>query len=324
MTRAASLLAQARAVAALALHLRRERPDVVHTHTPIGGLVGRLAAALAGVPAVHTFHGLPLADPSRPTIIERAFLAAERVAARTTRRFLCQARGDVAAARALGIAHGDVVVIGNGVDLARFVPSPERRAAARAGLGIADEDLVLTTVARLVREKGLLELAAAAASLAGRPRLRFLVAGATLPSDRDGVEAALRQHAAAAALGGRWMLLGHRDDVPALLAATDIFVLPSYREGLPRSVIEAMASGVPIIASDIPACRELIEPEGSGLLVPPRDAGALARAITRLADDDAERARFGERSLALARERHDERRILEKQIALLREVVGAS
>lgn len=322
ITRSASPIHQLRAIGTLAWSLWRDRPDVVHTHTPVGGLVGRAAAALAGVPAVHTFHGLPLRDAIVPTFVERVFLIAERIVARRTRCFMSQARGDVSRAVSLRIARaGAVTVVGNGVDIQRFQPDAAVRERVRSDLGLANDDVVVITVARLVREKGLLDLADAALLLADDPRIHVLVVGSALPSDRSDVSEALREHRVAARLGGRWRLLGARADINDLLKAADVFVLPSYREGLPRSIIEAMATGLPIVATDIPACRELVQPGANGLIVPVDDARAISSALATLASDRVLRERYGARSRALAVQHHDERSVLERQLAVLREAM---
>lgn len=318
MTRAASPPRQLEAAAQLARSLRRNAPDLVHTHTPVGGLVGRTAALAWRGPVVHTFHGLPLEGPAR-SLTEQMFLMAERVLSRRTTHFLSQARGDVARAVALGIARqDDTTVIGNGVDLAKFASDPAERSALRRSLGIGDDDIAILLVARLVREKGVLELADAALALASDPRIHVLVAGAPLASDRTGVGEDLDHHPVVATLGVRWHRLGHRDDVPALMRASDIFVLPTYREGLPRSVIEAMASGLPIVTTDIPACRELIQSGETGILVPPRDATALGGALAALASDPTRRRAFGTRAREVARAEHDERAVLARQVEVLR------
>ncbi len=324
MTRARSPYRILRASIALALELRRAQPDVVHTHTPAGGLVGRVAAILARVPViVHTFHGLPF-ESDRLSVTERAFLAIERMLARRTDFFFSQATGDASRASAWGIARAaDTLVIGNGVDTDRFRPDPETRSTVRRELGIPPDAVVALTVARIVREKGLLELAAALLALRERERLWSVVAGRALPSDRTGVETELREHAVATALGERWKLVGYRADAHRLAAASDVFVLPTYREGLPRSLIEAMAAGLPVIASDIPACRELVVPDETGLLVPPRDVEALRAALDRLYADDAQRARMGARARKVAVERYDERVVLERQMTVLRRYVAA-
>ena len=324
MSRRADPFAQARAILALARSLHADPPDLIHTHTPVGGLVGRAAAVLAGQRRiVHTFHGLPFHDDRRGPVAS-VFLAAERLLARRTTFFFSQAAGDAARAVRLGIARErDLLVIGNGIDLGRFQPSAAARSAARAELGVGPGTVVVATVARLVREKGLLELADAALALRGRADLAFLLVGTALPSDRDGVAEALATHAVTAALGPRWRLLGQRADVERVLAAADVFALPSHREGLPRSVIEAMAMGLPVVASDIPACRELVRDGETGLLVPSGDAPALAAALGALAGDAERRARYGTRGREIAREAYDERRIVARELAVFERLMAA-
>lgn len=324
MSRRPSPLRQLRAIFVLAASLRRDPPDLVHTHTPVGGVVGRAAAILAGQRlVVHTFHGLPFVGAPRSPL-ERAFLMAERLIARRTTYFFSQASGDVERAVRLGIARAkDTLVIGNGVDVDRFAPDPVARATTRAALGIRGAAVVVVTVARLVREKGLLELADAAYSLRRMADLHFVVVGAALPSDRSDIGPALAEHPVADALGSRWRLLGYREDVADVLKAGDIFVLPSYREGLPRSVIEAMASGLAVVATDIPACRELLGGCDCGTLVPARDAQRLADAIRELAEHPEARARMGQRARQAAAARYDERDVLRRQMRVFRDLLSS-
>lgn len=319
MTRAGSPVRLIRAALILALALRRSRPEVVHTHTPAGGIVGRAAATFARVPAVvHTFHGLPF-ESDRLSQTEFAYLQLERLIARWTDAFFSQAAGDAARAVALGIAGADkMTVIGNGVDTSRFAPSAHARAAVRSELGIPPDAVVALTTSRLVREKGLLELAEAAIALRDQTSLYFVLAGTALPSDRTSIEHELNEHKAPVMLGDRWKLLGYRGDPERLAAAADIFVLPTYREGLPRSIIEAMASGLPVVATDIAACRELVEEGLTGILVPVRDPDATANAISALAADQELRSRMGHRARAIAISDHDERTVIERQLAILR------
>lgn len=322
MSRAASPAAQLRAAVVLAASLRNDPPDVIHTHTPAGGLAGRGAAILAGHRAIaHTFHGLPLL-PGRLGPQERAFLVAERAVARRTSLFFSQAAGDVERAIALGIARRDAItVIGNGVDTARFAPDPTDRPHVRAELNIPPDALVVLMVSRIVHQKGVTDLADAAVRLAGDPRLHVVLAGSALPSDRDDATRALDNHPVIGALGERWHRLGYRADVERLLHAADLFVLPSHREGLPRSVIEALSSGVPVIVSDIPACRELVSDGIEGLVTPVADPDSLATSIGRVLADPEERAEMSRRARRTALERHDERAIVAHQAELLRRLV---
>lgn len=324
MTRAISPRRQLYAVWQLARSLRSDPPDVIHTHTPVGGIVGRAAALLAGHRrVVHTFHGIPL-HGGRPRSSELLFLAVERLLAARTAHFFSQAAGDVDRAVALGIARrSDMTVIGNGVDVQLFAPDEGIRDEVRRELGIAPSATVVLTVARLVREKGLLDLADSAASLADLAETHFLIAGSALSTDRSDVGPELDAHPVARALGSRWRRLGYRRDVARLMQAADIFVLPSHREGLPRSVIEAMAAGVAVIATDIPACRELVEDGTTGIIVPLRAPATLAGAIRRLAADPATRRRMGAAARERALLRHDERDVVRRQVDVLRQVASS-
>ncbi len=321
ITRSVAPYRQLVAVTHLARSLRADPVELVHTHTPVGGFVGRAAALAWRGPVVHTFHGLPFRGGSlSPT--ERAFLVTERILARRTTYFFSQARDDGPRAVALGIARAkDLLVIGNGVDIRRFAPDAAARARVRQELGLHGPAVMVLVVARIVREKGLLDLADAA--LAARDaNLHYVVVGDALPSDRTGVAAELDAHPVASALGPRWRRLGHRTDVDEILRAADIFVLPSHREGLPRSIIEAMASGLPVIATDIAACRELVREGETGLLVPVADAPRLAATITALAADPGRRAAMATQARTIAVLEHDERIVVERQIREIKRILS--
>lgn len=309
------------AVVQLAASLRRSPVDLIHTHTPIGGIVGRAAALVTPAQVVHTFHGLPLRAAAL-SASERAFLLLERAVSLRTTWFLSQAVGDADRAVRLHIADPrKLTVIGNGVDLARFHPDERERGIIRAELGTPPDDVVVVMVSRLVREKGPLVLADAAERLKGLGSVSFWLVGEALASDRANVTAELDAHTVRRSLGSRWQRLGHRSDVERILRGADIFVLPSFREGLPRTVIEAMASGLPVVASDIPACRELVD-HSTGYLVPPGDATRLADAIAALVADPARRAELGAAGLRRALERHDERVVVRTQLELFSRLVA--
>lgn len=325
ISRSSSPAAQVRAVLALASSLRADPPDLIHTHTPVGGMVGRLGSLMTGRSVrVHTFHGLPFIDGVPATTLERGFLAIERFLARRTHFFFSQAAGDLNDAVRLGIASRDrALVIGNGVDIDKFAPDQLRRRRVREELQIGEDAVVVLLVARLVREKGILELADAAMALADLDKLHVVVAGAELPSDRTGISGLLDSHPVAAALGRRWQRLGYRADIDALLAAADMFVLPTYREGLPRSIIEAMATGLPIVTTRIRACEELVTDGETGLLVPVRSVEALAAAIRELVGRADRRKAMGSLAREVAVSRHDERVVITRELDVLRRLVSA-
>jgi glycosyltransferase involved in cell wall biosynthesis len=300
------------------------RPDVVHTHNPKPGVYGRLAARAARVPAiVNTVHGL-YALPDDPWAKRTVVYTLERVAARVSDAELVQNPEDVPTLRRLGVPAAKLTVLGNGVDLTRFRPDrldPVARRATRAAWGADDGTVVVGAVGRLVWEKGYRELFAAARALVGHaPRIRFVIVGGldAAKSDQLGPD-----DLAAAERDADLVSLGHRADVADLYGAMDVFVLASHREGFPRAAMEAAASGVPVVATDIRGCRQVVEPGRTGLLVPPRDTDALARAIGRLADAPATRAAMRDAALVKARAEFDDRRVVATTLATYDRILAA-
>ena len=308
--RGMSPLALWRAYAALVRLMRAERPDLVHAHMPISGFLARLAARRTGVPRVaYTCHGFLFNQPG-PLPRRAVSFALEWVGGRITDIFLTVSEEEAADARRLGIAPRASFVL-NGRDPELFRPDPAARAAVRGALGVPDGCLVVTIVSRLVRHKGHAELAAAMARV---PDAELWVVGERLASDRgEDVAATL----AASGLGNRLRLLGYRADVAGVLAASDIFALPSHFEGLPMSVIEAMLTGLPVVATDIRGPREQVVDGVTGWLVPPRAVRPLAEALLRLARDAALRARMGAAGRDRAASLYDEARVVARTLDLL-------
>jgi len=298
--------------------LRREGFDIVHVHTPVAALVGRFAARAARVPRiVYTAHGFYFHEymgPARRSI----FVALEWLAGRVTHVLFTQAEEDAATARRLGLIRGETIeAIGNGVDPARFHPPADtvERAVTRASVGVAPDAVAVVTVGRLVAEKGYPELFAA---MRTAPNAELWVVGERLASDHaGGIADAIAAVEADPDLGPRIRFLGYREDVADLLRAADIFVLASHREGMPRSIIEAMMTGLPVVATDIRGAREEVVEGETGFLVPVCDAGPLGAALARLAGDPKLRALLGTVGRARALELYDEARIVTRQIELL-------
>ncbi len=308
--RSLSPLAHLRAFRALVALMRAEKPDLVHAHAPITGFLGRLAARAAGVPKIATTsHGF-IFNQGGPWLRRAAGLMMELIAGRVTDVFLTVSEAGAADARRRHI-FANPVPIGNGRDPARFRPDPTLRGRIREEFGTPADRVVIVAVSRLVRDKGYPELAAAMRDV---PDAEFWVVGERLASDRgDDMVELLRD----AGLGRRLKLLGYRHDVEAVLAAADIFTLPSYHEALPMSVIEAMFCGLPVVASDINGPREQVVEGVTGLLVPARQAAPLAAALARLAADPGLRARLGAAGRARALERYDEAKVTARTLDLL-------
>ena len=308
--RSMSPLAHWRAFRFLVRFFREEKPDLVHAHMPISGFLARLAAKWAGVPRIAvTCHGFWFNYPGNLPRQAVGF-AMEWLAARVTDVFMTVSEEEAADARRLRIFRR-AVAIRNGRDPAVYRPDPAARARLRAELGVPDDRAVVVAVSRLVRHKGYPELAAAMRDV---PDAELWVVGERLESDRgDDMLALLRE----AGLGDRLRLLGYRTDVASVLAAADVFTLPSHFEGLPMSAIEAMLTGLPVVATDIRGPREQVIDGVTGLLVPPGTVAPLAAALRRLAEDPATRAAMGAAGRARALEIYDEARVLARTLELL-------
>jgi glycosyltransferase involved in cell wall biosynthesis len=306
---------------------RRERPDIVHTHNPKSGVLGRVAARVAGVRAVvNTVHGL-YANPALPPIRRGLISTAERVAFRFSDHELFQSREDFEwATRRRLVPRSRATLLGNGVDLRRFDPAAVDHAAVaalRKGWGADRDAVVVGTVARLVAEKGFAELFEAARSVrALAPSAVFVVVGPEEPSKSDRLDDEVVRRAREDGV----VFHGEADarDMPAIYEGFDVFVLASHREGVPRSVIEAQAMERPVVATDIRGCREVVLAGTTGLLVPARDPAALADAIARLAaaEGAGRRDEFGAAGRARMLEHFDEEVVVRRTLEVYRRLLA--
>jgi len=275
------------AVVGFAELLREWGTDVLHVHGPRWLLHVARAGRRAGVPVVATVH-LPV---SRLMASSGTGRAARLVAYRWVRRRLGRRWVDwtifvAASARDEYVAAGLVdpgrcTVVPNGIDLSRFGAGRAGRAAQRAALGTPPEVPVVVSVARLETQKAADVLLDAAARL--RVPLEIWLVG------EGSQRATLERAAAVAGPAVRVRLLGGRGDIPEVLAAADIFALPSRVEAAPVALIEAMAAGLPSVVSDVGDCAAMIGSDAAGIVVPPEDPGALAAALERLAGDPVRR-----------------------------------
>jgi len=312
MARSLNPVVQARCFGALRQVMAAERFDLVHAHMPISGLLARAAARAERVPLIgYTCHGFLFNQPG-PAWRRGLSLALEWAAGRITDRYFTVSAEEAADARRLGIHPGATAVL-NGRDPALFRPDPAARAALRAEFGAGSDDCVIVAVSRLVRHKGYPELLAAAAAT---PGVTLWVVGERLASDH-GEDLEPHFARAAAAMGRRFRRLGYRHDVARVLAAADVFALPSHFEGLPMSVIEAMLCGLPVVATDIRGPREMVVPGETGLLVPPATIAPLAEALAVLAADPARRAGMGVAGRARAVALFDEAKVVGHTLDLL-------
>ena len=306
-----TILAHLRAFWFLVGVLRAEKPDLVHAHMPISGFLARVAARIAGVPKIaYTCHGFLFNHTSSSLWRRSLSFAMEWLAARLTDVFLTVSEAEALDARRLRIARC-VEAVGNGRDPAVFRPDEASRARVRQRLGVGEDRVVIIAVSRLVWHKGYPELAEAMRLL---PEAELWVVGQRLQSDRGADMATLLE---AAGLGNRLRMLGYRADIARLLAAADVFVLPSRFEGLPMSVIEAMLVGLPVVASNVRGPAEQVVDGVTGLSVPPGNAAALAAALIRLINDKDLRVRMGRAGRERSLSRYAEDKVLARTLDLL-------
>jgi glycosyltransferase involved in cell wall biosynthesis len=279
------------ALAALTRHLRRLRPDLVHTHTAKAGTVGRVAALLAAVPVrVHTFHGHVLKGYFGPAATA-VFRRIEAALARRSTLLIALSPRQREELIALGVAEPErIAVIPFGLDAGRL----------RAEMGLSPRTPLVGLVARLVPIKGVDLFLRAAALLRERlPEVRFVIAG-------DGPEReVLEGQAAALGLVGAVHFLGWRHDLPPLYADLDLLALSSRNEGTPVCLLEAMAAGVPVVALSVGGVPDLVEDRVTGRLIPPGDAGALAEAMAEVLGDRPAASAYAAAARAAVFPRHD-------------------
>ena len=294
---------------------RRLKPDIVHTHNPKPGLYGRLAARAAGVPGVvNTVHGL-YASPEDRASRRAVVYALERVGVAVLgSRAGPEPRGP----RGAGPSGRTPRQAGAARQRHRPGALPPRRGRGRPPTGPVGprcgccDAVVVGTVGRLVRQKGFPELFAAAERLrSAHPDVVFVVVGG---SDPDKADAISSEELAAAGRRGRVVFTGSRDDMEDVYRGFDLFVLPSHREGFPRSAMEAAATGLPVIATDIRGCRQVVSPGRTGLLVPLDDPVRLASAIEELVLDSALRRRMGTAARRKAEAEFDDRAVVSKTL----------
>lgn len=296
----------------LAKLYRSLRPDIVHHVAMKPILYGGLAARLTrprGI--VQAFAGMGALYTSRGTKAAVRRLAVERLLRGVTRRprtiVMVQNDDDARLVRDRGLARDGAVrvVRGSGVDLARFEVTP-----------LQDGIPLVVLPARLLGDKGVREFIAAARLLRGRAR--FALVG---DIDQANPSSCALEEVRGWVQDGSVEWWGHHDDMPVVLAQAHLVVLPSYREGMPKSLLEASASGRAMVTTDVPGCRDVVQHGHSGLLVPPQDATALAGAIEQLLNDPARLREFGYNARRYAEANFDDRTIAEQQVAVYQELL---
>jgi glycosyltransferase involved in cell wall biosynthesis len=322
MVREVNPIKDRRALRELEAMISDLKPDIVHTHSSKAGILGRLAAwnvlgamhragetrAAPGI--VHTIHGPPFM-PIEGSILRRtkialmnhAYVLAERRAARNCHIIVSVADAMTTLFLSKGIGKPEqYTTVYSGMEVEPFLRAApgESREDTRRTLGFSPDDLVVGTIARLAQHKGHDDLLdALGEALRSRPKLKLLWVGDGWRRER------LMARVRSMGLGKSVICAGlvPPERIPALTRAMDILAHPSYREGLPRTVPQALLCGVPVVAYDCDGTREACIDNVTGLLVPTGDRTALARAILVLADDPEKRRKLGETGRDLCRER---------------------
>ncbi|WP_424236925.1 glycosyltransferase family 4 protein [Bhargavaea ginsengi] len=300
---------------------KTEQYDVVHVHTPVASLLGRIAAKMAGVPnIIYTAHGFYFHDEMVPSKY-KTFYYIEKFAGRFfTDYLLVQSKEDYdTAVKGIFLKNtGQIIHLSNGVNIwDKFYPKlidEDDITETRKQIGLDNDAFVFLFIGRLVREKGILELIKAFNELQKhKSNAVLLLVGDVNPSERD---QELIEKLPTLLSSSNVFHLGFRTDIPKLLSIANVFVLPSHREGLPRSIIEAMAMEKAIIASNIRGCREEVFPNQNGILFEKENTQELRNAMEELIENPLKTKQFGLKSREIAEKRFDEKKVLDKQINL--------
>jgi glycosyltransferase involved in cell wall biosynthesis len=303
------------------------RPQVVHTFDTKPNVLGRLAAYLANVPVVIgtvTGMGSLYTDPRLTTRLKRyIYEPLQRLASNLSDLTIFYNQNDCEqfiAKRIIG-ENKTRIIPGSGVRTDIFDPGgipDEERERVRKELGISSGGFVVTMISRLIRSKGINEFVTAARIVRRKNhRVCFSLVG---PADEDSVDGLTPKEIYELRQFINW--LGPRQDIQLLLAATDVFVLPSYGEGLPRVLMEAASMGLPMVTSNVPGCKEVVEHEVNGILVEVGDTNSLAQAILRLIEHPEIRRYYGEKSRHLAVSRFDLSKVADQTRLVYRELLG--
>jgi glycosyltransferase involved in cell wall biosynthesis len=287
-----------KAVAWLVALIRRERYDLVHTHLTFANLYGRIAARLSGVPVTTTYHDADyerevlLANPAIKPWKQTAYRLADRLTSLAAPRVVAVSEFVAASIqRRLGYSERAIQVIYNGVRPEAWAEVDfETKRACRLELGLPIHGTIVLQVGRLSPQKGQTHTLEVAKALRGRPDLCWVFVG-------DGpLQVDLERAIADARLGGRVMMVGGRSDVHSFLAAADLFIFPSFHEGLGIAALEAMGAGLPVIAYRSGPLPEVITDGTTGILVTPGDVPALTRAVVELVADRPRARELGQRA----------------------------
>ncbi|OGZ73385.1 MAG: hypothetical protein A2908_03325 [Candidatus Staskawiczbacteria bacterium RIFCSPLOWO2_01_FULL_38_12b] len=304
----------------LFFYFKKEQFDIVLTFTPKPGLLGQLAARMAGTPVIiNTIFGYYFHEHT-PYLKRKFFIFIERVAARCSSFIFFRNKEDFETAKKERIIKDSIAeYIGDGIDITKFNStrfSKEFLQEKKKSLGIKQGVSVIGIVARLVKEKGYVELFEAFKNvLVQFPQTILLVVGPADLQKKDSIN----PHSFK---GKNIIFLGERTDVDELYSVMDIFVLPSYREGFPHSLMEASAMALPVVTTDVRGCRNAIEPGITGILIPLKNSGELAKAMIGLLLDSQKAVVMGQAGRKKAEKEFDKNILLNKMEKKIKELIN--
>lgn len=312
----------ARAIRRMRELVRSGNYQCVNGHNRNASIVARVAAWQERVPVnLYTAHGFYFHD-DQGKAARIATITLEAMLARVTHYTLSQSTEDAKLMTALGHIPADrIEVIGNGIDTRRFHPRPSERQALESRLNLAKRRFRIASTGRLVSGKGFGDLLDAFA-LASIPESELVIIGGNIAQDISPYHAQFMARARQLGISDKVVITGLTDRVEDYLNACDIFVLPSYREGLPRALLEAMASELPVIATNIRGCREAVIHENCGLLFEPHDVEALTRHLLTLAKATELRMSLGRRARERVLSMFDERDYVSRQVLAIEKLVS--
>ena len=325
-SRSTNVLSHLRALYLLRKYLVKERFDIIHVHTPIVGLIGRIAGVLAGVLIrIYTAHGFYFHD-DMPPLKRKVFVNLEKFGHKFGHFIFTQSDEDRQTAIKEGICRdNEILTIGNGVDIDRFNPeriSEDTLNKLRSEFGFTKENKVIAIIGRIVREKGYFEFFQAAKNILEiKPEIRFLVIGEALKSEHDVSRKEILDFVEKVGIRSAVRFVGMREDIPELLMLSDIYTLPSYREGMPRSIIEAMAMEKPVATTNIRGCREEVVDGETGIIIPLRDATALSKALLEFLNNPQKALEFGKRGRLRVGKFFSEKIVLGRQMTVINKLI---
>ena len=308
----------------LFFYFKKEKFDVVLTFTPKPGLLGQLAARMAGGPIViNTIFGFYFHE-NMPPVKRKLFIFIERLAAKCSSFIFFRNKEDFQTAKKENIIKpGLAEYIGDGINLEKFNRarfSNEFIAQKKQTLAIGSKAPVIGIVARLVKEKGYIELFSAFKNvLVQFPKAVLLVAGSADLQKKDSINPDIIK---SFGIENNVVFLGERTDVDELYSLMDIFVLPSYREGFPHSVMEASAMALPVITTDVRGCRNAIDSGITGILVPPKNSEELAKAIVSFLSDPKMAEAMGKAGRQKAKKEFDKNMLLQKMEEKIKQLIN--